>query len=512
MDEASEHRTRWQIHLGIASALIALILALFRADIAGALTVWWEYPAYSHCFLVIPIVAWLIWEKRQELWAAVPSVDPIVLTAALPFSLLWLAGHYASIAEARQYAAVGLVQVVMASILGLSVYRRILFPALFLFFLVPTGEYLIPPLQRFTADFTAAGLTLLHVTYFREGMLFELPNGRYEIAEACAGLRFLIATVTLGVLFCYLMYRKWQKTTLFLAVCVVAPVLGNAIRVLATILVANYTNNRVAAGVDHIVYGWGFAVAIMMGLMFVGSRFRDTGEETPIIVENKPQAEDQLRIGITVALALLAIGLGPAIAQAQLARTPGPNIAMPLHLEHWSIATLSDGWRPTFRAPDRELAFSMRRKEDITNLGVDVVVDYYDRVANVQLSARNQFWDASAWSLISEDNVAARLGSCWLHYSEFRIDSYQGERLVWAAYWADDEFASGPLGLKWLQLKAGLRGHYATAVIALSAPITTSIEGARRQLSAVSAALTDLPNNLAAGETQRRGEPPCAVS
>ncbi len=105
--------------------------------------------------------------------------------------------------------------------------------------------------------------------------------GRYEIAEACAGLRFLIATVALGALFAHMMYRKPAKIALFMVACFGLPLVGNGLRALFTVTVANYTNNRVAAGIDHILYGWMFAVAIIFTLMYVGARFRDPDADAP---------------------------------------------------------------------------------------------------------------------------------------------------------------------------------------------------------------------------------------
>jgi len=175
------------------------------------------------------------------------------------------------------------------------VVRMIWFPVFYLLALVPTGEYLIVPMQNFAAHFTDIGLNLLGVTFYRQGTLFELTSGRYEIAEACAGLRFLIATVTLGVLFAYMMFRKIYKIALFLLACVAVPLIGNGLRCIGIIMIAYLSGNEYGAGADHIVYGWGFNVAILVVLGAIGYRFRDEFSDHADIRTSPPAAPKKLK-------------------------------------------------------------------------------------------------------------------------------------------------------------------------------------------------------------------------
>ena len=53
----------WRNHVVALGAVLALILVEFRSAISAAVTVWEVSPTYSHCFLILPIVGWLIWRK-----------------------------------------------------------------------------------------------------------------------------------------------------------------------------------------------------------------------------------------------------------------------------------------------------------------------------------------------------------------------------------------------------------------------------------------------------------------
>ena len=115
--------------------------------------------------------------------------------------------------------------------------------------------------------------------------LIQLSNGDYEVAEACAGLRFLIATIVVSVLFAHLTYRKWHKIVIYLTASLVVPPIANGFRALGIVLLAHWSDNRIAHGADHIIYGWGFLVAILTVLMIIGMRYAD-----PILNEKNDEA------------------------------------------------------------------------------------------------------------------------------------------------------------------------------------------------------------------------------
>src|SRR5579864_3723399 len=127
---SKDSKVRWTWHLGALAYLVGLILVLFQYEIVNAIQVWWTYPTYSPCFLIIPISAWLVWEMRHELARDVPSIAPKALLAVPPLLLLWLAGNLSTINEVRQFAVVGLIEVAIFAMLGARIFRTVQFPAL----------------------------------------------------------------------------------------------------------------------------------------------------------------------------------------------------------------------------------------------------------------------------------------------------------------------------------------------------------------------------------------------
>src|SRR5690242_13469599 len=149
-DAQSGAKTLWLRHAAAFAVLIALIAILFWPNISAALTVYWVSPTFSHCYLILPISAWLVWNKRDQLRLMQPSIYLPALILMIPLAVGWFLGHLMAINEVQQFALMAMVQVLILTIFGWPVYRVLMFPALFLLFLVPTGEYLVPPLQRFT--------------------------------------------------------------------------------------------------------------------------------------------------------------------------------------------------------------------------------------------------------------------------------------------------------------------------------------------------------------------------
>src|SRR4029453_12636412 len=96
-------------------------------------------------------------------------------------------------------------------LLGMEVARAITFPLAFLLFMVPFGEFLLPPLMEGTASVTIAALRLTGVPVYREGLQFVIPSGKWSVVEACSGVRYLIASMVVGVLFASLNSRSLRR-------------------------------------------------------------------------------------------------------------------------------------------------------------------------------------------------------------------------------------------------------------------------------------------------------------
>ena len=491
----------WRSH-GLALALlIALILFAFRDTVLAAVEVWWLYETYSHCFLIIPISLWFVWEKRAQLSQLQPTVEPRALWALPVLVFVWWMGELSTINEVRQFAVVGIVQIAIAAMLGFGVYRQIWFSALYLFFLVPTGQYLVGPMQHFAAQFVDVSLNLLQIPHHTEGTLFELSNGSYEIAEACAGLRFLIATVALGVLFAYMMFRKWYKVVLFLLACVAVPLIGNGLRCVGIILLAHFTSNAYGAGADHLVYGWGFNVAILLVLFFLGSVFRDPIVDGKNMSARVEKTDTPKRLVLVFSFAALLTSFGPALAYWHDNHIVAPDVSSltrPLAIPGWEVSAMASDWLPNYPGTDAELSLAITPLAEPVAPPVELYVAYYAQVrtGHVLTAHINHLWNQAIFTQTKSGTAVARLDGQEVLMQEVILASPAGRRIIWSSYWVDGTFTSSLLKIKLLQARSALEGHEGQAQLAVSTIISGTDDDARDRLSHALLALKDLPQRL----------------
>ena len=156
----------------------------------------------------------------------------------------------------EQLAFVGIVVASLASLLGWQVSKFLAFPA------VPVlrgadGEDLVPPMMEFTATFTVEALRLTGIPVYRDGLWFSLPSGNWSVVEACSGVRYLIASATLGVMYAYHLSHPVERL-LFIVLSIVVPVIANGVRAYMIVMIGHLSGMEYATGVDHLIYGWVF--------------------------------------------------------------------------------------------------------------------------------------------------------------------------------------------------------------------------------------------------------------
>lgn len=253
--------------LALAAAWVALI-AVTAPSWGEMLHQWWNIDTYAHLLLVPFITAWLVALKEDELALMTPRPFRAGLALVAGALALWCAGRVLGINLLAHAGAVAALQGAVVAVLGVRVSLLLALPLAMMSFLVPFGDEIVPQLQFITADIAIALTHWSGIPAEIDGIYIDTPAGLFIVAEACSGVKFLIAMVTLGVLVCFTRFASWRRRALFLAACVIVPILANGVRAWATIYVAQYVGAEKASGFDHIVYGWLFfaiVVAAMLG-------------------------------------------------------------------------------------------------------------------------------------------------------------------------------------------------------------------------------------------------------
>lgn len=268
------------IRLGVAWAAILIV---FARDAADMVMIWWDSSTFNHILLIPFILAWLVIQRADELRRITPSLwwpGLVVMAAA---SGGWILGEAAGVALARHLALVMFLQGATLALLGPQVARALLFPLGYAFFLVPVGEELVPPLQTITADISMLLLGWSGIPAHIEGVFISTPTALFRVAEACSGVKFLIAMVAYGVLVANVCFKNWPRRIGIVALSIVIPILANGVRAFGTIYIADLYGLDFAAGFDHVFYGWIFFAIVLILVMAIGWRFFDRQVSDPFI-------------------------------------------------------------------------------------------------------------------------------------------------------------------------------------------------------------------------------------
>jgi exosortase A len=260
--------------IAIAAGLSLLAVA-FQPEITAAINVWIDSTIFNHCFLILPVAAYLAWERREVVAISVPNPNPWIGLAAIPVAVCWFLAERIGVMEGRQIMAMTLVQILVASVLGAKLWRLLSAPLLYLYFLIPFGEYLQHPLQQFTVAFINTGLDVFQIPHFIDGVLIEIPEGSFSVTEACAGLRFLIASIAFGGFYACVMYASLLRRFVFLALSFVVPIFANGLRALGIVVIGHYVGSSEAVAADHVLYGWVFFSLVTFLLIVIGLGFRE---------------------------------------------------------------------------------------------------------------------------------------------------------------------------------------------------------------------------------------------
>ncbi len=253
--------------------LAACVAAAIYAPILSSMVRVWKLDAnYSHGFLIVPLAIHFAWAKKKKLLRAPLSHSGWGIAALLIATLLLSFGRLGiELMSMRMAFVLTLIGLVLL-ILGKEVFRILVFPLFFLFLMIPLPQSIVNivafPLQLFAAQMAVAVMQTAGIPTLLEGNIIHLATTQLFVAEACSGLRSLMALITLGIVFAYF-FRKnpWERAVLVASTIPIA-ILVNAFRVALTGFLTYYVDPKFAEGAIHEWQGlftFGIAFACLLG-------------------------------------------------------------------------------------------------------------------------------------------------------------------------------------------------------------------------------------------------------
>jgi exosortase len=254
--------------------LLAVLWGLVVSPVVPPMVqTWLSHSDNSHAMLVPLISLYFAWDKRKELakvQAAGSFWGGVLLTVSLLVYLVCYVGGVAFVARLMIVSSlIGLVW----NCFGSQALRVLAFPLGFLVFMVPVPDSLLGlvsfPLQMQATRISAWIIQMCSIPVYREGNMLYFVQTQLEVAEACSGIRSIMALTMLSVLLAYLSSNTWWRKA-FLVVCAIPiAMLANILRVSGTGILAHFFGDKVARGFLHefsglVVFIFGFLVIISL--------------------------------------------------------------------------------------------------------------------------------------------------------------------------------------------------------------------------------------------------------
>lgn len=461
-DEKSHQSTAPAPWMVVAVALLGLGWAL-RDTFSAMTEIWLNSSTFNHCLLIAPAAAYLVWRRRERLAACRARGSIAGLIAFAAFAALWGIGALGALATVQNIAAVGMISTAIWAVAGSAVAREIAFPLTYLFFMVPIGEIVVPWLMEWTANVTVVAARASGVSVYKDGLLFTIPNGSFRIVESCSGLRMLIASIAVAVLFAHLTFRSWYRRIAFVLAMIVASLIANGIRTYSIVMIGFYTSMETIA--DHELFGYLVFGTVLILMLIVGSRFSDMDRtlETPAPTDDDPRGPASTSIGAAAVVIVLSFGIPAVVARSLDNAQQNPRTAvmqLPAATSDWSgPGGVRDDWSPSFVGYDSA--------NTGTYISGSAAVDAYmisyatQRQGAELINARNRLYDARRWTRLRTEagNTDLANGGS-IPYVELEIRGIDAsKRLIRYWYIVDEKLLRRPTDIKLRELKNSLFGR-----------------------------------------------------
>lgn len=254
----------------------ARALPVFVVLAAAAAAIWPSWPAlvdtwqftadYRHGDALMLLLTVWIFVRALAPPPAQPRVSPLAAAVLLTVLAAWLVAYRAASSIGQQVMIPPILWAAVWLGCGWSVALRTAAPLACLYFAIPVWEFLVPSLQHLAAAVTESGLGLAGVPVSIDGTTVTIPEGSFQIAEGCAGKRYLIASLTIAALFAGASGMAALRTVTYLIVTAALALVMNWIRIMIVIYAGHETEmTHYFVAREHVSLGWAlFAVLVVL--------------------------------------------------------------------------------------------------------------------------------------------------------------------------------------------------------------------------------------------------------
>ena len=255
--------------------VLAGLLFLFAPTFYGLATSLWVRDDYAHGPIILVVILWLIWDKRQILLATTAKTAPVSGTGLLVFGLLlYVFGRSQDISILEIGALIPILAGTLLAMRGWAAVRALWFMLLFTAYLVPLPGVFVDgitgPLKQYVSAVAEQILYIAGYPIARNGVMLTIGQYQLLVADACSGINSMFSLSAIGLLYLYLMQRKgWLHNGLILTSLLPIAFCANIVRVVILVLITYHFGDEAGQGFVHVFSGMVlFVVALLIILLF----------------------------------------------------------------------------------------------------------------------------------------------------------------------------------------------------------------------------------------------------
>lgn len=464
--------------MALPGLLIVLVLTIYHPLSLSIVLGWWNNDTLNQGVLIIPACIWLFFTNKNAVSEARPWWPGLVL--------FLLAGILIQIGEqthTQALAEIGLLSSVLlipVSLYGWQFLRSYWFVFVFALFAFPIWSVLTPYAQLLTTHATVTLLSLSSLPIYAEGFSIEIPAGSFIVEEGCSGMRYLVSALAIGSLYVYLSAGKWTTRLWMFWLLVALALIGNWIRILSVITIANFWGIDHPMVDDHATLGWIIFAILLMGWFWLGNRVLTNASNNGPRTSLSSLITGRQLAAFTVPLLIIAGGV-PVAADRFLAPPQfRPIAAENLLLPNWQLVNDDEWLQPRFPGGS-QFTFQQQNSPTVINLIV------YQQQADGEelINETNSTFEPKRWQLLERSALTAILLSGDIKINEQLVRQHSDKRrLIWSWYEFGTRRTTSTLYGKLYGLRSLLEKRNGTAIVIFSTTVTDSIPKSRQQLNA----------------------------
>ncbi len=389
--------------------LVPILLLGLWAEWQDFFALWHDSIIYTHGYLVLGGVLFLLYERRHALAKLTVSGSPFALFLLAGASVTLLLAQAADIRVIRLLLTPVLILLWGWSIWGRGFLRAAAGPISLLIFAVPIWDDFSPLLQHITVFFNTLFLQLADIEATINEFLIVLEVGAFLVENGCSGVRYLMVALFLSAFYGQLYYRSLRSKILLVVIAGLLSMLANWIRVFGIIAAGHYTNMETSLVKDHELFGWViFIIFTLVPLFFLSSKLDGSShsDETATPETKTPSAVLPERKSLAWSAAASALIVWPALVplalQAKTEETASSwNPGLITDVPEWrGPLRHANFWSPEFTNPDVDLG-GVYVSEDLQQVQLQII-GYRNQSQDKELIFyKNRLYDESEWQLIS---------------------------------------------------------------------------------------------------------------